>query len=680
MTQAPATAAVSKVLAAGLLALTLLFDPFWLDFEAARRGALFALLGLLLLARPSLAQVRRSQLPLLLLVSLFGLQVLFGNPQDPAAGILRTSWWLAVLGLASLPSLPQQGLARLCCALLGAAFVMALWQWAGLPACLGTASEPVSLFGNRNVAAEFVAVACACLVACRSAAPRLWPWALATAGLHLALNGSRSALVALPAALAYLMAVEAGSWGRRLAPLATLGAGLAAGFMLHWMAAPADAASPAAAARLRKTETLEVRWQIANGSLDLCAEAPWFGHGPGAFEIEYPRHRSQREIELSSLQRQQMRRVESAHDDWLETAVEGGIAGLLLLVWFFVARWRELAQPSLAAPLVALALLMLVRSPWLSAPTVALALLASGTTGGIASAGSPRRTATLRVAAVCMLMLGLWLLAAHWLVARHLQQRLHGSDAAPVRLEQAARLWPWDPSVNQLLAQERQQGARTMADMEQALAAAGQAVALRPHEPSYRLLLADLLRLCGKTQQAKAQLAEVARLDPGEPQVQVQLAGIYLTEGDFDAALIALLTAPPPALRGRLHEVLVQVAQDARARGEAANAQKAEAEAAFVAVLDALDDPSLPGLTLAREQLQTFQMAQRQAGASTDLRTLMLLSILALRAGDADGASAAGTAAKSRALPLPAWQWSLLRAYAEPLRAIEAWATLLPKA
>ena len=51
------------------------------------------------------------------------------------------------------------------------------------------------------------------------------------------------------------------------------------------------------------TVTLDIRFEIGNGATKLFSESLVFGKGPGQFAVEYPRYRSQKEIEASSFER-----------------------------------------------------------------------------------------------------------------------------------------------------------------------------------------------------------------------------------------------------------------------------------------------------------------------------------------------------------------------------------------
>ncbi|MGE3173144.1 MAG: O-antigen ligase family protein [Planctomycetota bacterium] len=669
------------------------FDPDWIDFEQARRALLLVGTGLTAALWPrALAQAPAGDRALLALLAWLVLAAAANATALIAPAALTTLAVLVALLLvarlgAATGSAPWLGVA---CVVLAVTAAAGLLQRLGVPVPGGTALEPASLFGNRNVAAEVTAVAGAAAALALPRHRRLAAVALVLAGAYTVANGSRSAMVALPAAVAFAAVGARGRPpGERLLPLAALLAGCLLGALTQLLAplpagadgAPAPTAAPAPATG---AATLEVRREIAAAALRMVSDQPMFGHGPGQFAVQYPRYRSQREIELSSLGRTEQRRVGTAHDDWLELCVEGGPPALLLLLVYAALRWRAArGDRARLAPLVALGLLMLVRAPLGNAPAAALALLASAPLPPVRPPASPPASRggphALRLVGVALLALGLALLAEVTCLSRYVASRAAGAQGDPAWLERAVAVWPFDPVPWQLLAQERQLRAADLAGAEAALAAADRAVALRPFEPSYRLLRADLLRLCGRTQDAKQELTEVARLDPGEPQMQVQLAGVYFTEHDPAGATAALYADPPPVLRAQLAQRLDEFAALARDGGDDAAAARFLAEAAFVRALDALGADGPRAQAIAKERFDTMRAAFAAADLhDTDLREYVVLALLALDLGDRDTAAQAAEAATRGSRQLPAWQWPLLREPARRLRDVDAWRELLP--
>jgi O-antigen ligase len=73
---------------------------------------------------------------------------------------------------------------------------------------------------------------------------------------------------------------------------------------------------------------LRMEWMV--NSLKLIKENPFFGTGTGSFEAEHTRLISQT----------QMTRTDNPHNEYLMTAVQFGITGLLVLLGFFFIQWR----------------------------------------------------------------------------------------------------------------------------------------------------------------------------------------------------------------------------------------------------------------------------------------------------------------------------------------------------
>ena len=663
------------------------FDPWWIDFESARRGLLLLLVGIVAVAKPqSFGSRATGDRMLFAIAAWLGVSsLLHGSETQLWPALERCAWWATLWLLCRAGAGTDKAqLGKAAAITVAIASAAGIAQRLGVPLWIGSIEEPVSLFGNRNVAAEFTAVAGACVAARHAQMPRIATWTLFLCGAYAVANGSRSGLIALPLGVAVACAfarsdAAAHDARRRWNPIlfALLGMGLG----LLWFASTAAPNGPTAMpGATTRTVTLEVRGEIAKGALSMALEEPILGHGPGQFAVLYPRYRSQREIELSSLDRTEMRRVGNAHDDWLETTVEGGAPALLLLIAFIWSRLLRGRMDADAAPLVALAALMFVRAPLLNAPAVALALLFAARRDNVENPlPSLRHGMALRIAGGALAALGASIALGAFCAARFVESTEAPSGSDTAWLERASSVHPSEPVYRQLRANEILRTATSRADADRAITQADVAVSLRPFEPSYRLLRADLLRLAGKTQDAKRELAEVAKLDPGEPQVQIQLAGLYATEGDYEAALIALATDPPPTLRKKLATQLDQLAEAARGAQKHDAESRLLAESAFVRTLDALGEGSARGDLVAKARLDEMRARFAAAKLDSDLRPLLLLAVLSHRTGQASNADQAGQLAQKRGGSLPAWQWSLLRDVASPLRDVASWKPLLPE-
>lgn len=135
----------------------------------------------------------------------------------------------------------------------------------------------------------------------------------------LAMTGSRSGVLSLALAGLYLV-VHAIAKGRfrldRKVPLAIGGVlVLAVGFVLlagdqtSWAQAPA---------------TIQLRLQYWASTLAMVGDHPWFGIGPGNFQLTYQAYRDARAHEL----------IAEPHNFWMETLACGGwVAAILLSCW-----------------------------------------------------------------------------------------------------------------------------------------------------------------------------------------------------------------------------------------------------------------------------------------------------------------------------------------------------------
>ncbi len=674
------TAGRAGWLPAALVALLALpFHPFWLDFEQVRRGLLLGLLGAMLIVCPRLPRTAAGVRPLLLLL-LWGVggTVLAGGVLAPA--LERGLWLLALLLLLVM----GQGAAALRGVDWGRATAPALLAWSayGLLQAAGvvlvpgydSALAPVSTFGNLNVASEATAVAAALVLGAwtaRTVPFGLGPWATVAAAAYLGVNGSRSGLVALPLAALWLLGTAPRSRRGPLLLVIALAALGGTGGVLLPRPAPPPADPAAAGTPPAEPSTLAVRWEIARGAAGLFAERPVLGHGLGQFQIEYPRHRTQQEIELSSFDRQFRTEVRTAHDDYLEVLVEHGVPGFLLLLWFLLARSRGgLASPHGLAPWLAFAALMLVRSPLGNAPAVALAILGTAVPSTPPPPGAGTRAPLRRLVGVVLVTLGLLPLLGNTLFAAYQQARTAGGRAEPAPLHRALAVQPWESRYLQLLAQELAPG-----DPTRALAAVGAALALRPHDVALHLLHGELLLTAGRFAEAREAARSALRLDPGDSEAQVLLSGVAFAEGDHEAAIAQVWDHPHRRLQRQLPQHFGDLRRRLEARGQLRAAVRYAAEEAFAEAFLALDDTTPAGLAagsgLVQPMMQLFERAQL---LERDPRPWWLAALHMHRLGDAAWGATAAAQVRRHGLALPEWQrWLLGAERLATLRGIEGW-------
>ena len=690
---APPAGPLPRWLAWAFVALLALpFCPFWVDFEQVRRALLLALAGASLLLLPRLAPAvgERAGCWLLgalgasVLVNWLG-QTWFAGDAEPVSfqpweAAYRLAHWLALgvvlrLGAAAAP----QGFATPLSAVLLVTSGYGLLQRLG-PAAVGgygPPAEPGSPVGHPHVAAGGAPIAAAAVAVLDPRPAWLRPAALVTAGAYLLVDGSRSGLIALPLglALSWLLRRRTHGW----LPLALAAAGALSGLGVELAApkpAPVDAMAAKAAAK-RGITTLAVRLEIAKGSTQLFAESPVFGHGPGQFAVLYPRVRSAAEIEASSQGRRFATEVRTAHDDWLELLVDGGLPALVLFAWLLFALQRAPVDRARLVPLFVLLLLMLVRSPLWNAPAVAVAVLLAGRPAPPRAGPVPRWHRVARVVlGLVLLTLGALPLLAHTFVVPYVAAVARGDQPAAAALERAIAVMPWEPRWHQLLAQER----AFAGDLAAASLAARDVQQLRPYEPQTYVLLGELLARQDRAADAAMVAQHALAIDPPNPELRVLLGTALARQGEHEAAVAALVEDPHPRLREQLGTTFASLAQLARRTGDAAGDARFRVEQHFVQGLDALGGGGPASLAATGAHVRELLVALRDAGRlREDPRGYVLGALHALELGDPETAITFGEQAQKLGAPLLPWQRALLGDHTAPLRRLEVWQPLVSR-
>lgn len=693
---------VLRWLPAAFFALLVLpFDPFWVDFEQVRRGLLLVLAGLCLVALPRLPAVRGERFVRLLLYVLAGCtavawlgDVWFREPDaaasfQPFDALYRLAHWLGLLVVLRLGAATNATTTVPLAALLLVTSLFGLVQRLGLGeiAGYGVEREPVSVFGNLNVASEWTAIVAVALAALLPRVTGRARWlvlsALGLAGAYLVVNQSRSGLFALPIGLAVLAWLQrkARSWLGALA-VAT-GAMLGVVVMLA-VPRPEPVDSTAASAELRRsTSTLDVRLEIAKGATKLWAESPIFGRGPGQFAVVYPRVRSQHEIETSSHGRQFATEVRTAHDDWLELLVDGGVLALAAFALVLFALQRAQPDKALLLPVLVLLLLMLIRAPLWNAPAVAAALWFVGVPNGgaeVVPGEVPVSRWYLRWRRPLAIALGVLLVALGipLLVGNHFGARY---QAAVARGEQpdigdaaAAAAWmPFEPRWFELLSREQ----LASRDLPAAARLAAKAITLRPHHPQLYLNLGEALAQSREYAAARSVAKEGLLRDPEHPELRVLLSSARAQLGDIDGAILAVVEHPHPLLRAQLGRHFAQLAQVAKQRGLTKDAARYLYEHHFLGALDTVGNPAPAALLATGEQvrLMTEQLTDAQR------RDARVYALSALHFLDIDRRDAAVGLAEhvARLVPLTTWQRDLMAPHLDRLDTLPPWRAWLHK-
>ena len=683
--------------------LALPFVPLWPDYEIARRGIGNVAGAAALLA---LAFRRREfRLPPALTTAWLGLVVLHAlscllaaNPLD---GLARTAWLATLLGFAALAAgspLSGQLAAVVPVAAVVAGFGLA--QALGLTWPFGhdVSADPVSTLGNRNVAAEFATLgtvaAAICTVCGRR--PLLPAAAVALGAAYLWVNHSRSGLLAAGLTVVPLVfAVGRRQPLRRRAACAVLVlAGLAGGEAIRrQQARPAQSGpsiAPVPAVLAARTDappsTIDVRLELWSAGVGMVLDAPFVGVGAGQFKVHYPRYRTAKEIELSTLGREFAAAPYTAHNDPLEIAIETGLPGLGLYVAFFAAVLLPRRRGMLGLlPIAAFLTLGLVRSPLGNAPAAAFAFACAGAACAVPAGAVPLGRA-LRIALACaaapLAWFGVRECAAQCAAAPFVDEARKPEDRQTLRqlhaLDQAVAWCPWDTQLRSLRLQLRHRLALERHDraaLRALVAPGGDAEVLLRHTPYstvHLILAARIYQDLGESDRTRALLDRVLALDPPNPEARLFLATHLVAQGEATRALDVLYAAGAPhaRLRRDLARHLAQLADYARRLGSDEGSAALQHEADFIAAVDALGSVDA---TRASDRIATFV----RGASRLDLRPYILLAAGSLRARDEDGAreAAAGVPEGATLDPVHA---RLLAEQIAALRALPEWARLLP--
>ncbi|MEE2887437.1 MAG: O-antigen ligase family protein, partial [Planctomycetota bacterium] len=360
---------------------------WWQDYEVARRGLLAILCGLACLVPGVLPRKVPRSVWAINLLALWFLARSFGVA-NPGYALETASHYLALAVLVIIGTGISPGVVLAAAIPTGLVVALiTLAQAVGWLLPLPGVHEVTSTLGNLNTASEVLTVcgaAAACLIATGRAEASeskgmLRGLAFATLLLCAAaiiINGSRSGMLALPiACLVCLLGTS------RLLVIGALLAGVSAGWAIDAntgkpSTTPAD--QPSLAVSEESTpSTAAVRLALWRGGLAMVGERPWLGHGAGQFSTQYPRFRTREELELSSFHRRFLSAPATAHNDYLQILIEGGIPALLLFV-LAVGLLLRRAPVRYWGPLLAFAVLAGVRAPIGNAPAVALVFLFAG--------------------------------------------------------------------------------------------------------------------------------------------------------------------------------------------------------------------------------------------------------------------------------------------------------------
>lgn len=687
---APADAAKHWLPWLFLFALVLPFDPFWFDFEQVRRGLLLLLTGTALVVLRRVRPVHGEVLAWAFVACLaasaliqWGADTWWRDAKSAATfqpwdAVYRLAHWLALLAVLRLGAARANGCLLPLASLLAATSTFGLLQRLGLAeiAGYGVEREPVSVFGNLNVGSEFTAVAAMAVAALLPAATprgrRVAFAALGLAGAYLVVDGSRSGLVALPIGLVLLALLRRRAQG--WLPLAVVAGGALVGLVCTAAPAPSPATVQAQRAeRQRGTATLDVRWEIARSTTKLWAQSPIWGLGPGQFAVHYPRVRSDREIEISSQGRQFATEVRTAHDDWLELLIDGGLIALVAFAAMLFALQRRQPDKTRLLPLFVLLLLMLVRAPLWNAPASAIAFWCAAVPTTV---DGPRSrlwrllsgALGLALAALAVPVLVANHFAARWQAAVARGEQAHLEDVAT-----AAACMPFEPRWQEILTREK----LAARDLKGAATNGSRALQLRPHHPQLYLNLGEVLAQGNRLAEAEAVARQGLAVDPVHPELRVLRSTVLARQGKADAAIDAVVQQPHPTLRRQLANHFRDLAKLCRAQRDSDSAGRFLIEYHALAAIDRLGDTSADAAQAKVEHLNDLKDVMRLA-QRRDVRFLVIQALAQLDLGNLRDAMQVGELAKEMK-PLLPWQRELFGDQLERLRSFESWQPFFAK-
>lgn len=302
-------------------------------------------------------------------------------------------------------------------------------------------------------------------------------------------------------------------------------------------------------ALLERFDTLEEsdRLQVYRDTLQMIADHPWAGVGPGMFGYDF---RAYQTVRL----RQQ---YSQAHNDYLQVAAEWGLPLAIvfwsLVLWIFAravrlflsraSPWRQGVGLGCAAAIFSLLLHSLVDFNLQIPANLAVfsAILGLGLTAEPGRQWQPTTTLPEAPARpswgprlLLTVLLPLALLAAVWrIVPRMLATQIAAGAQAPAALERAARWDPQNPDYPYLLGRYYRDLSE-LRDLEAATRHSERAARLAPSSWRAHWQLAQLYELLGQGDRAEQELLQATSLSPRDPTMQWRLANLYLRAGDLE--------------------------------------------------------------------------------------------------------------------------------------------------
>jgi O-antigen ligase len=420
-----------------------------------------------------------------------------------------------------------------------------------MPFVIPVISTPGSTFGNRNIAAEVMAMTLplglgAAAVAQRSDERGVFYVAILLELSYLAVTRARGAwLGALCGIIATLWIVRP-RWSR-VSIAAALGAMVAAGL---FASLPGSFNAHDAGDRKRYSGIVELfqegfdphatalrtRLGLWRRTLSMVRDHPWFGVGPGNWPVEFPRYAepgAARDGVLSATLAPRQ-----AHDDLLERAAETGVPGLAalgLLAWSVAATARRRLRTcdrdtravaaGAAGALLALMALSVASFPLEMPGTLAMSGIALGLVGPTAK--TPTKAADARAAVPEERRSPARLAAA----SASLAVGLVVVSICGIRAERSVRSSRWLGAAERAMRQER-----GVAGLSEALESLNRALEARPADYRAQLRRSQVLLRLGQFAESAQAAGRAVAVEPYAPNAWAALAAAELASGDHEAA------------------------------------------------------------------------------------------------------------------------------------------------
>lgn len=402
--------------------------------------------------------------------------------------------------------------------------------------------SPMSTLGRRNYAAEYIVMVIPWiyyLASAKKGRGLLWATAFLLLLAHLVLTFTRASYMGFFFSSLLFFVLLAGTRGRRKLPAARTPA------VIFIVCLLAQSAYPGM--KTFEKGTVKSRFLVWKIALQMVRENPVFGVGPGNFEIRYPEYAAREEEAL----RTSKFKVRDVHNDYLETAVNTGIPGLLLFLYLLFAAGKtclaacrnssgekRLLLAGAASSTAAVLINALASFPLKNPSTMLLFWVNISCIGAIAGRAPevkfvfPQRV--LRIYFILFIAAGAAMSYRALAASRHTRQagRSRGSEALELA-EKAAELNPF--SFETLFRAGR--AAIDAGDYRKAYIYLSRSNLMHPHHDDTHNNLGMVYFRTGNYSEAEKSFLEAVKLNPVMPETYNNLGAVYITTGRYSKAI-----------------------------------------------------------------------------------------------------------------------------------------------